>query len=409
MKFTAPSLTPLILSGSLLLSVFSGASVLHPSSAFADDLGCEKVLTRDAARELAGVREDFRHTTNYTVEVSTTAIRNQKDYGGCWIYGTLADIEAELRQATGEKVDLSEQYVIMTSIVSRAMAALRRPGGQISQGGDVLLAQKLIRKFGLVPAHAWQPVIPFEEGPHSERMMYFLNSRIAEFHLGLGSYKTAAEAEKGAKIAEKDIFKIISTYFGVEPPSEFTYRGAKYTPQSFAQKFYAGKDVQLVSIFPRSPAIEGPLRKMVDQMKPLSPARKAAYQDVLDSRIVKSLRDIEDFIVGQLKKGHVVPIGVEIADAFIDNRSGIMSIGAFHTPEGFKIPPREYRDNFGLAGGGHMILIVGADVDAAGKVIKFKIKNSWGKGAGDEGYYHMYADYFEQFLQVTYAELVIKP
>ena len=42
-------------------------------------------------------------------------------------------------------------------------------------------------------------------------------------------------------------------------------------------------------------------------------------------------------------------------------------------------------------------------------LLKYKIKNSWDKGAGDDGFYPMYADHFDPFLQVTYRELEIKP
>jgi bleomycin hydrolase len=43
-------------------------------------------------------------------------------------------------------------------------------------------------------------------------------------------------------------------------------------------------------------------------------------------------------------------------------------------------------------------LIVGYQVDdLSGRVIKWKIQNSWGQSSGDSGYYHMYADYLKMY------------
>lgn len=51
-------------------------------------------------------------------------------------------------------------------------------------------------------------------------------------------------------------------------------------------------------------------------------------------------------------------------------------------------------------------MIVGYDLDAVtGKVIKYKIQNSWGQKSGDQGFYHMYADYFRAFVnRIHYYE-----
>jgi bleomycin hydrolase len=55
-----------------------------------------------------------------------------------------------------------------------------------------------------------------------------------------------------------------------------------------------------------------------------------------------------------------------------------------------------------MQAGLHAVEIVGADLTPEGRVIKFKIKNSWGDERGDKGFFHMYQDYFRHFAQEVY-------
>ena len=48
--------------------------------------------------------------------------------------------------------------------------------------------------------------------------------------------------------------------------------------------------------------------------------------------------------------------------------------------------------------GGHAVLITGIYRDKTGKVVGFRIQNSWGKNAGNSGYYYMDRDYFETYV-----------
>jgi bleomycin hydrolase len=77
---------------------------------------------------------------------------------------------------------------------------------------------------------------------------------------------------------------------------------------------------------------------------------------------------------------------------------GIMSISAFHVPENAHPLSRAERKEMGINAGLHAVQIVGYDWDPqSGKIVKWKIKNSWGEKSGDAGFYHMYADYFHEY------------
>ena len=119
-----------------------------------------------------------------------------------------------------------------------------------------------------------------------------------------------------------------------------------------------------------------------------------------------SIDAIEQRVKDAVLNDNVVPISIEIQNPFIDSKkgSGIMSVAAFHHPlPNFKMPNIVYRRQSGQLGGSHIVLVVGVDLDPAGKLIKLKIKNSGGPDAGDQGYFNMYADYFREFLQLAYT------
>jgi aminopeptidase C len=109
---------------------------------------------------------------------------------------------------------------------------------------------------------------------------------------------------------------------------------------------------------------------------------------------------LEQVIVSELDKGKPVWIAINWKGQFVDKKTGVMSLAAFHTPfEDFKFD-RNYEDTY-RERAGHAVVITGYDMGPDGKVTKFKVHNSWGAKpgeSGDSGVFHMYRDYFENFI-----------
>lgn len=361
------------------------------------ELSCPELYAL-TAEQLAGIKPEFLagHNSGYTIEVPTTPIRSQCQYGSCWIYGTLADVEAQILREKGVKLDLSEQYLILQSLQERIALALASPGKQLEEGGLIDIAQRLMETHGMLPASAWQPRVPFESDPHKKRLMSFLQNRIGRFHVDAA--KQPGRREKLLAETKADLQAILNAYVG-EPPKSFTYNGIKFaSPLAFAKEFLPAQS-DLVMMQPQREALEESLLKL----KPASHGNKPMGPRGKRSDLTVSIERMEKSIVDSLKKGHTVPFGSEMAHEFIDKETGIMSTHAFYTPPGFTPAPRAYRTAFGISGGGHAMMIVGVDLDQSGKVIKFKVKNSWGTKSGDEGFYHMYEDYFREYVLWSYS------
>ena len=119
------------------------------------------------------------------------------------------------------------------------------------------------------------------------------------------------------------------------------------------------------------------------------------------TEVVTTMDQLEKAARELLDKGMNVYLAYDHHFAYVDDKTGIMSTSAFYFPKDGRPLTRNQRDLYATEGsGGHAVQIVGYDLDPkTGKVIKWKIKNSWGRKAGEEGYFHMYNDYFFQFAQ----------
>src|SRR3989344_1751243 len=123
----------------LLLHVLLCASFFAAQAAdeiIAAGNSCDRLFTL-TGKELAEIKQSFsaKHNSNYTYEVAATPIRDQCNYGSCWVHGTLAEIEHHLLKKTGKAVDLSEEYVVTYSLLERAYIALANPGFHVDEGG----------------------------------------------------------------------------------------------------------------------------------------------------------------------------------------------------------------------------------------------------------------------------------
>ncbi len=337
---------------------------------------CRDLLTLDAS-ELVSIRPDFKHNTSYTHEVDTTPIKDQCKSESCWVYSRLADLERKILDKTERKISLSEPYVIVRSLQMKALYALDHSGSSVKLSGEPTTADRVIRKYGLMPSKAWKPRIDFTQGSHLSRLTYYLNSRIAQFR---EESKKANQEQKAqlAKEAKKDLLDLIEAYSGLLP-QEFTYREKTYTPLTWAKKF-----------LPKE--ADRPLDQVAGDLG----AEK-------HTRSERPVEELEQKIISALKMGQTPIITFDVARIFIDHETGIMSLNAFYVPENFKNSSWTYRSKNGISFSRHLTLVVGADVDpSTGRLIKLKIKNSWGTQSGDDGYYHMYRDYFEQVLTAVY-------
>ena len=375
--------------------------ILAAPAAYAIDPKCEALFAHTEA-ELSDIRPDFEHRTTYSTEVEATDIKNQCAARSCWIFSGTSNIEQQILTTTGKTIDLSEEYLIAVATRLKAVEALLTPGEQFKPGGAASNVDWLMQNFGIVPDGAWKPRVNFKSTPISTRMIYFLNARIAAFHIESARERDPSAKAKLLETAKADVLALVESYTGALPEN-FTYDGVHYeSPEDYANKMLPKDDRVTVRMSPSENDLPDGIAAIVKKIKPRHIKKDVdLIQNIATSRYML-IEEIGQRIKEALARGESVRIGYESVHEFVDEKTGIMSINAFFIPKGFEPPPRNYREAYDFKGTGHAVEIIGVDVGADGKIIKFKIKNSHGVKVGDRGYYHMYWDYFAAFLSAAY-------
>ncbi len=165
----------------------------------------------------------------FTTEIllDNTEVKNQQHTGTCWSYCTTSFIESELIRQGKPVIDLSEMFSVRVQYVEKAKNyVLRQGAAQFSEGGLSHDVMNSISKYGIVPESVF-PGNKYDSGNHNhEEMVAVLESELKTI--------ITNPNHKLSTVWLQNIEGTLNAYLG-EFPSEFAYKGKKYTPKSFAQ------------------------------------------------------------------------------------------------------------------------------------------------------------------------------
>ena len=166
-------------------------------------------------------------------ENAVTSIKNQNNSGTCWSYSALAFLESEVLKKDPSKtdIDLCESFLVSKTYTDRADRNVRTHGdASFSQGGSFYDAIFCMDRYGLIP----EGIMPYPITPYGDSLFNFTN-----FFPPMEAYIKAiatSNAKKINPIWKKDVQGMLDNYFG-QCPTEFEYKGKKYTPQSFVKDY----------------------------------------------------------------------------------------------------------------------------------------------------------------------------
>ena len=167
------------------------------------------------------------------LENPVTSIKNQNNSGTCWSYSALAFLESEVLKKDPSKtdIDLCESFLVSKTYTDRADRNVRTHGdANFSQGGSFYDAIFCMERYGFIP----EGIMPYPITPYGDSLFNFTN-----FFPPMEAYIKAiatSNAKKINPIWKKDVQGMLDNYFG-ECPTEFEYKGKKYTPQSFVKDY----------------------------------------------------------------------------------------------------------------------------------------------------------------------------
>ena len=162
------------------------------------------------------------------ISLPTTPVKNQNKSGTCWCFAGTSLLEEDVLRKGGPELDLSEMYWVRQNYIDKAKKYIRM-GGKINfaQGGSIPDVLETAEQFGAVPEEVYGG-LNYGESKHSHYEMY---DALKGYLDGLvRSNRPLTDAWL------KGFTAVLDAYLG-EVPEEFTYKGKKYTPQSFAKAF----------------------------------------------------------------------------------------------------------------------------------------------------------------------------
>lgn len=166
--------------------------------------------------------EGYRFTP--VIELKATPVKNQASTGTCWCFATTSFVESELLRMGKEVYDLSEMYIVRQNYTDRLKDNYLRQGrGNLGPGSLAHDFMRIFTDHGIVPDEVY-PGLNYGSPTHNHgELQAFVNAMAAV------PVQRKKESEQYYKIADA----VLDTYLG-KSPETFTYRGATYTPASFA-------------------------------------------------------------------------------------------------------------------------------------------------------------------------------
>lgn len=373
-----------------------------------------------------------RADSRFSILLPDAPVKDQGDYGCCWISSALGKWERAAKAKFKREIKFSENHMILASLFYRVEEALYN-GMEISQGGWAETADWMATHIGLVPEEFCKWKVDLRNKYVGDEVVAYLNVEVADFQAKLLAMRESGTSEKAAwdftQKTKSRLLRYLRERVG-NFPSSFVIEGKKFTPHSFAAEFAQTDGKWIHSrIAPEEMRIKRQpvaAAELVTDAKSLFELYPKAWlrmpgagtrvvtengieaRDILTYQLfARSHRDgfrrtkaplaeIHSTVVGSLAMGEPVYLGLAMVKDFYRNDTGIMSLAAYgKTVEDAK------RAKFS---GGHAVLITGAYFDGEGRLLGYRIQNSWGKASGSAGYYTIDRDYFDSFM----SDVVVK-
>lgn len=380
-------------------------------------------LSKNAVNQIAVVPSAFAATTfQFTIDIPTMEVTNQKNSGRCWIFSGLN----VLREIVGKKYNIeqfefSQNYIsfwdkfekinyFLESVIDladrpvddRMLTYLFMTG--IQDGGQWDMLVNLIQKHGLVPKSAMEETY---QSSHTHDMNGLIDTKLRQYSAALrkgyafGKSHAALQAEKQKMLSE--MYGLLCACFGVPPKTfdfEYVDRDKNYvikrglTPLQFCRD-YVGCDLDRYVSIIHAPTKDKPFHRTftVDYLGNVVGGKPVRYLNL-------ELAELKELVLRQLTDREVVWFGSDVS-WFGDRQAGVWDDGAFDYGTAFDMNfelTKEEGLDYRQSAMNHAMVITGVALDENGKPTKWKIENSWSDEKGNKGYYVMSDSWFDKYV-----------
>lgn len=235
--------------------------------------------------------------------VKTTSVKDQNKSGTCWCFSGTSFIEDEILRQGGDSLDLSEMFTVYHCYDAKAMRYVRNYGEvNFSQGGSLIDVMWAFKNFGAVPEEVYAG-LEYGQDKHCHYELEGVMSGVLN----------AVIKKRDGKLSSawKRAFNgILNAYFG-ELPTEFTYKGKKYTPKSFAASLPINPDDYVaISSFTHHPFYQDFVMEVPDNWL------AGAYKNV-------KLEEMKAIVDNALENGYPINWAADVSEGGFKWKDGV--------------------------------------------------------------------------------------
>lgn len=375
--------------------------------------------TSNDAKTLVLNRENLGKNDHlFSNQVKSKGITDQKQSGRCWLFTGLNVIrpividkfkldEFEFSQNYSffwdqlEKANLFLEAIIATSakpMDDKTVDWLFK--NAIGDGGNWAGFVDIAEKYGVVP----KSVMPETNNSDKTSMMSsVLTRKLREDALELreSTKKSAADIAKRKIEMLSDIYRILVISLG-EPPEEFTWRykdkegkiseSKTYTPKSFYKEFVGVILTDYVMI-------------MNDPTRDYYKVYEIEYdRNMIDGTNWKYLNlpvnEIKDFAKASILDNQAMYFSCDVGKQ-LNSSEGILDVNNYDYESFYGVKfnmDKAKRIKSFDSGSSHGMALMGVDLDASGKPLKWLLENSWGSSSGNKGTLTMTDKWFDEYM-----------
>ena len=313
--------------------------------------------------------------------IKPTPVKNQAASGTCWCFSTTSLVESECLKNNKQELDISEMFTVRNIYIEKSKNYILRQGkSQFGEGG---LGHDLIRGielYGAMPESVYSGLKPGQTTHDHQKLSAELQQYL----------DTLLKTRPIAINWLENYSAILDKYLG-PPPSEFTYEGKKYTPQSFAKDFmkFRANDYVNITSFTHHPYYQSFILETPDNF-----ANGYFYNLPLD--------EMTNLVKSAIINGYTVMWDADVSNKGFQPRAGLALNVSDATPpitdidikeEPFDVSTRQRLYENLTTQDDHLMHLVGMEKSKGGKTF-FIVKNSWGNTGPYEGYLNVSEPYF---------------
>ena len=362
----------------------------------------------------------------FSYEIKTGKPTNQRHSGRCWSFAALNTLRHKF--ATKYKFkdfELSQNYLFFWDRIERAnmffqkiIATADKPlhdrtvdfylSFALNDGGQWANAASIIEKYGVVPEYVMPDTHNTKDTSDVAEVFDSLMRKDAiELRAMVQTNASATELQEAQERMMGDVYKIAAYSFG-EPPAKFDleYRDddKKFhqvlglTPLKFYHE-YIDTNLSDYVVVTNAPDHE------MDRSY-LMPAQDSVVDGLPIKFVNVPFAELQEGAIKQLQAGETVWVGNDVLQQ-MDRKRGLMDAKLYHREELLDVDfvmDKKHRLETKQAVVSHAMTLTGFDM-VNDQPTRWKIENSWGKDNGDNGYFVMTQDWFEEY---TYEAVINK-